>query len=122
MIGVQGVHETSNAAVGRAATGAVRGIERVVVVRHDALIGVRGEIGPQPGILRRARGRRDVAVERDDMPGAELEAVITSAGGAGRGSEVGVIRGGPGRGVLVIPGAWLRARLVPAPGRIVTVA
>src|SRR5207249_9447115 len=79
---------------------------------------MRGEVSPEPLLLSRARVHRDVAVERHDVPGAEIVAVVSLGGIARRGPEVGeVVRGGRARVILVVAKRGRRARLVPAPAR-----
>ena len=81
----------------------------------------RSEVSPEPLLLRRARAHRDVAVERHDVPGAEIVAVVSLGGIARRGPEVGeVVRGGRARVVLVVAERGARARVVPPPARVVT--
>src|SRR3989454_11281411 len=53
--------------------------ERVVPVGDRAPLGALGEIGLEPYLLRRAHVHRDVAVQRDDVPGAQIVAVVALA-------------------------------------------
>src|SRR5207244_4920079 len=79
----------------------------------------------EPRFLRRAQGRghvRGVAVEDDDVPGAEIVAVIALGGVSRGGTEVAEIPGRRGaRVVVVVPRPRIRARLVAAPARVVAV-
>ena len=63
-----------------------------------------------------------IAVERDDVPGAEVEAVVPGAGQACVQAEVVVIRNGAGSLVVVIPRSRPRPVLVPSPCRTIAVA
>ena len=98
---------------------------RAVPHGEDALLRGRGEIGLEPRLLRRAERRRDVAVvavEDDDVPGAEIVAVIALGGVSRGGTEVAEIPGRRGaRVVIVVPRPRIRARLVAAPARVVAV-
>src|SRR5215470_6586580 len=82
---------------------------------------MRGEIGPEPGILRRAGRRRDVAVEREDVPGAEVVAVIPPARRACGRTEVGIVGARARRVVFVISRGWLGAILVAPPRGVIAV-
>ena len=62
---------------------------------------------------------RALGVQHHDVPGSEVVAVVAVRRRAGRGSEVGVVAGGIGRVVVVVPGGGPRARAVPSPGRAV---
>lgn len=61
--------------------------QRVMAVSQNACVGMLGEILAQPGLFRRANGaapqyfRVTIRVESDDMPGAEVVAVIPLANG-----------------------------------------
>src|SRR6266566_2414006 len=69
-----------------------------------ALSRVRREIRPEPLLLRGASGGGDVgadAVEHDDVPGAEVVAVVTLIRVAGRGPEVVEGTGRAGAGVVL---------------------
>ena len=79
------------------------------------------KISLQPLLLRRACLHRDVAVQRNDVPFPEIEAVVTHASGAGHRAEVSVVPLCARRFVVVI--AWRRARPreVPAPRRGIAV-
>src|SRR5437879_10611070 len=85
-------------------------------IGERATLRARGEIGAQPLLLRRARGLRDVAVKGDDVPVAQVVAVVALRRIARGRTEVAEIAGGPGRAVLVVAGDRPGARLVPAPG------
>src|SRR5881396_295031 len=83
---------------------------------------MRGEVSAEPLLLGRARAHGDVTVERHDVPGAEIIAVVSLGGIARRGPEVGeVVRGSRARVILVVAERGRRARLVPAPARVVAV-
>ena len=86
---------------------------------EDALLGVRGQVGLEPLLLRRPRGRRGdvpVAVQHDDVPGTEIVAVVALAAVARGSAPVVVVsrvaggprlrvsRGGPGTGLVTTPG------------------
>src|ERR1051325_11933348 len=92
-----------------------------MVVGQNALVRVRREIGPKPGILCRAGRRRNVAVEREDVPGAEVVAVIPAAGRPRRRSEIRVVGSRARRIVFVIPRGWLGAMLMAPPRRVIAV-
>ena len=53
--------------------------ERMMPVGKRATLRVAGEIRPQPLLLRRADVHRDVAVQRHDMPVAQVVAVVAFA-------------------------------------------
>src|SRR4029077_1785974 len=98
--------------------------------REYPLLRVRGEIALEPRLLGRARGGRDegvVAVEHDDVPGAEVVAVVSlariSSDGAGvAGAEVTEVTGGrSARVVVVVPRDRIGPGLVTAPRRIVAI-
>src|SRR5207244_12739678 len=95
---------------------------RVVEQRQLALLGARREVRLEPRLLRRADGRGHVgvvAVQYDDMPGAEVVAVVALAGRASRGAEViEVARGRGARIVLMVAHRRVRAGLVTTPPAI----
>src|SRR5262245_17630268 len=74
------------------------------------------EISPQPLFLRRSRLHRDVAVQRHDMPAAEIEGVVAEAGRPRARAEVGEVAARVR--CLVVMIAWRRAGSgqVTAPG------
>src|SRR5256885_16235204 len=74
------------------------------------------EVAPEPLLLRRAGIHGDVAVQDDDVPGAQLEAVIALRGVARRRAEIAVIARRAARVVIVVAGRRLGAGLVAAPG------
>src|SRR5205823_12539317 len=82
---------------------------------------MRREISPEPLLLRRPGAHVEVAVQRDDVPGAEVEAVIALARLARRRTEVAEIARSSGGVVVVVAGNRPGAGLVPAPSRIVAV-
>ena len=80
-----------------------------------------GEVGPEPLLLGRAGTGRGDAVERHDVPRAEIVAVVALGRIARRGPEVGeVVPGGRARVVFVVAERGARARAVPPPARVVT--
>src|SRR5207244_9774127 len=81
----------------------------------------RGEVGLEPLLLGRAGAVRDVRVQGDDVPIAQVVAVIALRGVAGRRAEVAEIAGGAGRVVIVVARCRPGARFVPTPGRAVAV-
>src|SRR2546427_12117333 len=89
----------------------------MVPVGDRAPLCARGEIGPQPRFLRRAGAHVDVAVQRNDVPGAEIVAVVAQPGRPGLRPEVAEVTGGAPRVMVVVAGRGAGAPLVPAPGR-----
>ena len=85
----------------------------------DAARARRGEVLSQPLHLRRSLRRQYVAVQRDDVPVADLEAVIAEAALAGVLTEVAVVGAGAGGFVLVIAGCGAGPVPVASPGRLV---
>src|SRR5438093_11671426 len=89
-----------------------------------ALLAVRREVGLEPLVLLRAGAERDMAavgVQYDDMPGAEIDAVVSLAARAGAVPEIvktGVRRAGV---VFVIAQQRVGLALVAAPGGIVAI-
>src|SRR5438093_541575 len=81
------------------------------------------EILTQPAILVRSGTRRDVAVERDDAPRAEVVSVVARAHWPRQIAEVCVIGGPvvPVGLVLVIAGTRFGPILVPPPARVVAI-
>src|SRR5258705_12287650 len=78
-----------------------------------------GEIGTQPMLLHRTGTDRDVAVERNDVPGAHVVAVVASTRWARERAEIAEVVGRAGDVVIVIARRGTRPRLVPAPRRLV---
>src|SRR5262245_54831161 len=72
----QGLDVLRLAAVNRA-----RIKERLVPIGQAALVGVGREIRSEPYLLGRAHRRRDLTIERDDVPVPEIEAVVALARG-----------------------------------------
>ncbi len=76
-------------------------------------------------LLRRARlaaaGSIAIAVDDHNVPGAQIVAVVALPGLAGRRAEISKITGGVLYAVLVVAKCGARARLVAAPGLLVTV-
>ena len=94
----------------------------MVPVGERAGVGVRGEVGPQPLLLHRPGGAahdRAVRVERDEVPRADVEAVVPLRRIAREGAEVLVVARGVGGVVLVVAGNGLRARPDATPRRVV---
>src|SRR2546428_1199513 len=87
----------------------------MVPVRHGALRGVGGEIGPEPLLLGAARAHVDVAVERDHVPGPEIVAVVTLSGIARRRAEIAEVAGCARRQVVLVARRGSGARDVPPP-------
>src|SRR5438034_3443925 len=82
---------------------------------------MRGQIGAQPALLRRARAHVDVRVDHHDVPRAQVVAVVADPRIARRRAPVRVVTRRAGRRpvvVLVVAGRRAGARLVPAPGWI----
>src|SRR5256885_4586801 len=88
-------------------------------VRHRATPGARDEIGAEPLLLSRARGRRDPAVQHHDVPVAQVVAVVALAGGPSRGAEIVEVWLGTALLVLDLARRRAGARLVAAPNRVV---
>src|SRR2546430_2426441 len=124
MGGVEVVPERLHGRRGRGRGRRGRVETRVVPQREYALLGGGREVGLEPGLLRRARGCRDearVAVQHDDVPGAQVVAVVSLGGVACGRPEVAEVSGRRGaRVVVVIAGHGVGARLVAAPAQIVT--
>src|SRR6266571_6728844 len=76
----------------------------LVPIRESAPRRMGGEIGAQPPHLRGARRYVELAVERDDVPGAQVVAVVAQAGRARQGSEVVEVAAGARRFVVVVAG------------------
>src|SRR5947207_12256596 len=79
----------------------------------------RGEIGAEPLLLCRPCGGRDAAVQRHDVPVAQVVAVVALAGGPSRRAEIVEVRLGAALLVLDLAGRGAGARLMAAPGRVV---
>src|SRR5262249_35929828 len=75
----------------------------------------------EPLLLGGARAHIEVAVERDDVPVAEVVAVIAAARGAGVLAEVPEVAARTGRVVIVVPGRRPRAGPVTPPGGSIVV-
>src|SRR5205085_4576139 len=123
--GVEVVPERLHGRRGRGRRRRGRVEARVVPQREHALLGGGREVGLEPGLLRRAGGCRDearVAVQHDDVPGAQVVAVVSLGRVSRGGAEVAEVPGRRGaRVVVVIADHGVGARLVAAPARIVTV-
>src|SRR4029450_3569106 len=79
-------------------------------------VGRSGKIGQQPRVLRRSGACVDVAVQRNDVPAGDIEAVVAAALRSRGIAEVVVVASGAGGDVVVIARTRADARLVPAPG------
>src|SRR5690606_3453026 len=108
--------ELAQVAVAAVRPGAEAGM---VPVRDGAGRGVRGEVGREPRELLGAGLDVDLAVQRDDVPGAEVVAVVSLARLAGVLAEVLEVRRRARRAVVVVAGDRPRALAVPSPGRVV---
>ncbi len=119
---IQGVPERPDGREGGRSGAAHGGVERVVPVGQPAQAWVAGEIVLEPLHLRRGGRLRDVAVERDDVPLAQIEAVVPLPRRAGGGGpEVIVVGLRVGLRVVVVAGRRMGPGLVPAPGRRVAI-
>src|SRR5687768_15735822 len=74
------------------------------------------EVGLQPTILRGGWAGRDVAIEPDQVPGAEVITVVAAPVRSRQGVEIGEVRCGTGRAVIAIAGDGASARPVAPPG------
>ena len=112
---------------GRGAFGRGAGVERgQMPVGERALLGVCGKVRFEPLLLRRPGGHRDLGVQRDDVPVAEVGAVVAARGVVGRGRElpqlsreVSQVARGPGGGVIEVAGDGVGPRQLASPVRIV---
>src|SRR5207237_8505791 len=90
--------------------------------RERAPLGVRGQVVLPPHVLLRARAVGDVPgvlIQYDDVPRAELEAVVSLAARPGAVAEV-IERAVRCAGlILMVAERRVGARLVAAPGRVV---
>ena len=116
---VQHVPQRSDGGVG-----GILGVEQwVVPVGEGAARRVRGQVGTQPLDLRRRGRRRDqlraAAVQHDDVPGAEVVAVVALLWVARGGSIVAEVPRCVSRLVVALTGRRLGARLVPSPAQVV---
>src|SRR5439155_9931872 len=93
--------------------------------REHARLAGRGQVRIEPLLLRRAHRGRDarvVAVQYDDVPGAEIVAVVSPGRIVGGGSEVAEVSdGGGARVVVVVAERGVGAGLVAHPGGGVTI-
>src|SRR5262249_55904698 len=98
-----------------------RGPPRLVPQGEGAGLGAGRQVRHQPLLLGRTRGVRDLGVERDDVPGAQVVGVVALGRVTGGGTEVAVVAGGTRRVVLVVTRRGLGTCLLPprAPGRVV---
>src|SRR5438132_9928599 len=101
---------------------------RIVPVREHALRGIRGQLGTQPGLLGRARTTtadgRALGVERNDVPPADVETVVTHSETPGGGTKVSEVPScvprrvtvrPTGSDVVAVAGARMRDREVAPP-------
>jgi hypothetical protein len=99
-----------------------------VTVGYDARLCMSAEVLAKPQLLRRAgaaashTGSIAVGVERDDVPGAQVVAVVALADWTGLRAPVFKIRRGVGNAVLVVSQSGPGAILETTPGRPVAVA
>ena len=102
---------------------AAGGEERVVPVGQRAPTGVRGEVGPEPGLLRRAlMAAADLGalrVQRDHVPCADVPGIVSARGITGGATEISVIAGSARCVVLVITRNRMGDRLEASPTRVV---
>ena len=94
---------------------------RDVPVGEDAVGLVRVQILLQPFHLRRAFARGRGAVQRDDVPGAEVVAVVAEAGRSGILAEIGEVGTAFVGDEIVVSDRRTRPFLVPSPCRFVAV-
>src|SRR5580698_864328 len=95
----------------------------MVAKRQDASVGMLGEVVAHPGLLRRALRataelfRIAVGVQDDDVPRAEVEAVVAFLRLACLFAPVVKIADGLGTVVLVVAGRWISSvsKLTPCP-------
>src|SRR5205807_6786167 len=120
-LGARGVEVAPGGARHRVHGDGARAEQRVVPVGQGARPRVRGQIRLEPLLLRRSRPHRDVRVQGDDVPGAEVVAVVALGGVAGGGAEVAVVARGAGGVVVVVARHRAGARFEPAPGGRVAV-
>src|SRR6266516_2220847 len=59
-----------------AAGGRARAEAGVMPISERADFGVRGEVGAEPALLGRARAHVQIRIQRDDVPGTEIVAVV----------------------------------------------
>ena len=115
---VQRVPQRADVGVGR-----ILGIEQWVVPVGDGTARrMGGEVGAQPLLLGRARRRGDgraAAVEHDDVPTAEVVAVVTLRRIARRGAEVAEVARRISRLVVPVAGRRARARFLSPPVGVV---
>ena len=93
----------------------------MVPVGHRALGAADREVGLKPLVLRRSGAGRHVAIERHDVPGPDIVAVVPKTRETCDRAEVGIVGEGRRRVVLVIARRGARARLVASPRQIVAV-
>jgi hypothetical protein len=92
---------------------------RLVPVREHALRARGCEVGLEPRDLVASRLRVLFRIERDDVPVAEIEAVVAETGGPCGAAEVPEVPGRARSVVLVVSGRRARSGLVSSPGRSV---
>ena len=91
----------------------------VVPVRQRATRGVRGEVGAEPALLERAGAHVQVRVQRDNVPVAQVVAVVACARLAGRDAEVGEVAASPPHVVVVVSRNRVGALPVASPRRLI---
>src|SRR3989454_577962 len=102
-----------------AAVGRARAETGVMPIGERADLRVRGEVGTEPALLGGARAHVQIRVQRDDVPGAEIVAVVAYAPFPGRDTEVTEVAGRRRRVVIVVAGNGVRALLETSPGRLI---
>src|SRR4029453_13887938 len=96
-----------------------RGEPGKVPVGQDAALGGGDQVGPEPALLGRPRSVVEAGVQRDQVPAAQVEAVVAAALGPGLPAEVGEVAGRSGGLVVGVARYRPGPGLEPAPGRTV---
>src|ERR1041385_7963993 len=95
--------------------------KRMMPVGEGAALRALREVCPQPLLLRRANVHRNAAVQSNDVPVAEVVAVVDFPRRARGGAEVVEITSGPCRVVIVVARDRPGASLEPTPRGVVAV-
>src|SRR5882724_7968769 len=120
-VGVRGVQVVPQRQHRRADGGRAGVKRRQMPVGERALRGGGGQVRLEPQLLRRTRRHGGRAVQRDDVPGAQVVAVV-ALGRIARGrAEVAVVARRAGGGVLSIARHGEGPPLLPPPGRVVAI-